>query len=103
MATLTVTYMRAFPNVYGTQAAAIGCGFGARSEVLTLPATGTLVAGNGENAVELLADADCWVAIGPSPSTSESGGVRAAHRLKAGIPYQYQVDGGHTVAASAVA
>ncbi|TCN30354.1 hypothetical protein [Sinorhizobium americanum] len=100
MATLTVTFTRAFPNVYTTQVGAIAVGDAARSEVITLPDTSSLETVGGENAVELTASDDCWVAIGADPDPADNtAGIRSAHFLKAGVPYQYHVSEGDKVAA----
>ncbi|MEJ6845073.1 hypothetical protein V3589_02470 [Sinorhizobium fredii] len=99
MATLTVTFTRAFPNVYTTQVGAIAVGDAARSEVITLPDTTTLEAAAGENAVELTASDDCWVAIGEDPDPADNtAGVRNAHFLKAGVTVPYFITEGQKVA-----
>jgi hypothetical protein len=74
-----------------------------RTEVVTMPDTGTLVAA-GEQAVELLADADCWVAIGPEPDPNlATDGTGVTRKLKAGLPYCYGLRDGDKVAVVAAA
>ena len=97
MATLIATYCRAFPNTFGAQVAAVAVGAGARSEEITIPATGALVTVPGETVVVLLADDDCWVAVGPDPDTAEVDGARVAWPVPAGIPYPLLVAPGDKV------
>jgi len=100
MATVTVTFTRALPNAIMSHVPGIAVGAAARSEVITLPATTSLEAEAGENVVELTADADCWAAIGETPDPADNtAGIRDAHFLKAGIPYQYWVEPGAKVGA----
>jgi len=100
MATLIVTFTAAFGNVAAGQAGNIAGGSGARSETITLPDTTNLSAASGDAAVELLASADCWVAIGVDPDpAAASDGTRHAHYVKANLPYQYRTAIGEFVAA----
>lgn len=101
MATLIATYSRAFPNTFGNQVSDVAIGAAARSEAITMPDTGALTAAAGETIVVLLADADCWVAVGPDPSTAEAGGARAAWPVPAGSPYPLLVAPGDKVAVEA--
>ncbi|MBZ9705397.1 hypothetical protein LB543_01465 [Mesorhizobium sp. ESP7-2] len=101
MSSLIVTYSRAFPNVFGSQVVDVAVGAGARSEIITMPAAGALAAQAGEGVVVLLADADCWVAVGPAPDTAEAGGARAAWPVPAGMPYPLLVAEGDTIAVEA--
>ncbi|ESY82450.1 hypothetical protein X740_04435 [Mesorhizobium sp. LNHC221B00] len=101
MATLIVTYSRAFPNVFGSQVVDVAVGAAARSEEITMPNTGTLTVEAGETIVVLLADADCWVAVGPAPDTAESEGVRAAWPVPSGMPYPLLVAPGDLIAVEA--
>ncbi|RVD13018.1 MAG: hypothetical protein EOS73_26275 [Mesorhizobium sp.] len=99
MATLIVTLSHAFPNIIGQIYADVAVGAGARSEAITMPGAGTMVAAAGETIVVLLADADCWVAVGPDPDTSaDGGGVRSAWPVPAGAPYPLLVAPGDTIA-----
>jgi hypothetical protein len=99
MATLIATYSRAFPNTFGNQVSDVAVGAAARSEAITMPATGALTAQAGETVVVLLADADCWVAVGETPSTGADGdGVRTAWPVPAGMPYPLLIAPGQTVA-----
>jgi hypothetical protein len=99
MANLYATFCRAFPNVYAGQAGDIIVGAGCRTETVAVPGSGTLTAGNGEIAVLLLADADCWVAVGPSPDTgADTDGVRAAFPLVSGVALPVLVQAGDSVA-----
>lgn len=100
MATLTVTFTRAFQSAFTDQLGGLAVGADTRSEVVTLPGETTLVAGDSENAVELMASDNCWVAIGPDPdATADSAGTRRARYLVAGVPYQYYISPGDKVAA----
>ncbi|TGQ69507.1 hypothetical protein EN829_015095 [Mesorhizobium sp. M00.F.Ca.ET.186.01.1.1] len=102
MATLIVTYSRAFPNVFGSQVVPVAVGADARSEAVTMPGSSDLTAAPGEGIVVLLADADCWVAVGPDPDTSADGdGVRAAWPVPAGAPYPLLVAEGDGIAVEA--
>lgn len=102
MATLTITFTGAFPDVRAGAAGNLARGTGARSEVITLPDISSLLAVSGDSAVELLADADCWVAIGVDPDpAAATDGTRAAHFLVGGLPYQYHVAVGESVAGEA--
>jgi len=98
MATVTVTFTRGNMNDVDADIGSIAIGAAARSEVITLPGTGDLEAAPEEDVVELLASADCWVAIGGDPDPADNAGVRNAHFLKANLPYQYYVDSGDKVA-----
>ena len=72
-----------------------------RTETLTMPATGTLAV-ISEQIVELLADADCWVAIGPTPDAGiATDGTGAARKLLAGTSYAFSVAEGDKVAVEA--
>lgn len=92
MATLIVTYSR----IDGSHnyVAPVAQGSNVRTESITMPATGTLAAEAPEEIVELLADADCWVAIGAAPDASVQATSR---RLKSGVPYQFHVVAGDKV------
>jgi hypothetical protein len=99
MATVTVTFTRGNMNDVDADIGSLAVGNAARSEVITLPATGDLVAAASENVVELLASDDCWIAIGQAPDPAEdSGGFRNGRFLKADLPYQYTVTTGDKVA-----
>jgi hypothetical protein len=98
MATLIATYSRAFPNVFGSQVVDVAVGAAARSEEIAIPDTGTLTAAAGETVVVLLADADCWVAVGPTPDASDNDGVRAAWPVPSGMPYPLLVAPGDSIA-----
>ena len=97
MATLTATYTRAFAQVSRHEIGPVLVGSAARSEVITMPATGTMLAVAGEDIVSLVADADAWVAIGATPDVTAADGVRAAHKLISGVPYQFAVSVGDTI------
>lgn len=97
MATLIATYSRAFPNVFGSSVVDVAVGAAARSEAITIPATGALVAAAGETIVVLLADDDCWVAVGPDPDTAEADGARAAWPVPAGMPFPLLIAPGDKV------
>ena len=102
MATLIVTYSSAFPTPPRVATAPVAVGSMARTETITMPAAGSLAAVAGENIVELLADADCWVAIGSDPdSTIATDGTGGARKLKANLPYSFHVETGDTVAVEA--
>lgn len=92
MATLVVTFSKIDASHH--YVAPIAKGAGVRSETLTLPATGTLTAQAGEEIIELLADADCTVNIGPAPAAT----ANVSRRLKANIPYQFSAALGDKVA-----
>lgn len=100
MATLIVTYSRIDGSHH--YVAPVAMGANVRTETLTMPATGALAAID-EEIVELLSDADCWVAIGqPAPDSGiATDGTGAARKLKADIPYQFHVRTGDTVAVEA--
>lgn len=94
MATLVVTFSGIDATHHFT--APVARGASVRSETLTLPATGALAALAGDGIVELLADADCTVNIGPAPVTT----ANISRKLKSGIPYQFSVVTGDKVAVS---
>lgn len=99
MATLIVTYSHI--NGRNTFNPPVAQGAGVRTETLTIPATGTLTAAT-EQVVELLADADCWVAIGAAPDAGvATDGTAAARKLTAGVPYAFSVAEGDKVAVEA--
>lgn len=92
MATLIVTYSRI--NASHHYVAPVAQGSNVRTESITIPGTGSLTASAPEEIVELLADADCWVAIGAAPDAS----VQASSRkLVAGLPFQFSVSHGDKV------
>ena len=97
MATLTATYTRALPHVAGYDIGPVLVGSSARTEVITLPDIGALIAVAGEDIVSVVADADAWVAIGSAPDVTAADGVRAAHKLISGVPYQFAVSVGDTI------
>lgn len=99
MATLVVT----FTHVYAVRDydAPIAKGSAARTETLTMPDESS-AAEEGELVVELLADADCWVAIGTDPdTTAATDGTRQARKLLSGVPYQFSVEAGDKVVVAA--
>ena len=99
MATLIVTYSRIDGSHH--YVAPVAQGSNVRTETLTMPATGALAAID-EEIVELLADADCWVAIGSAPDSGiATDGTGAARKLKADTPYQFHVRTGDKVAVEA--
>lgn len=87
MATLIVTLSRI--NATRDYDPPVAQGSGCRTETVAMPGTGALTAA-GEEIVELLADADCWVAIGAAPDVDGTD----VRKLKADIPYTFGlVDG----------
>lgn len=101
MARLIVTFSRIDSSkVYDPPVAK---GSDIRTEILTMPGTTTMAAEAGEEIVELLADADCWVGIGSAPSSdiSTDGTGASARFLKANVPYTFSVSEGDKVAAEA--
>lgn len=105
MSSLTLTLSSAFSNPARAYAVPLANGEDARTEIIAIPAatagasTGTLICAADENCLELVADADCWVAIGATPDPeAASDGTRAARLLKSGIPYQYRIREGSAVA-----
>jgi hypothetical protein len=108
MATLVVTFSSAFSNPARAHSVPLATGSMARTEIITLGSAsgggtpGTLLCAANEDVAELVADADCWVAIGdaPNPESTDDDGARLAHYLKADMPYQYRVAAGQSVAAS---
>lgn len=99
MATLIVTFSHI--NGRRTFNPPVAQGSNVRTETLTMPATGALVAA-GEHIIELLADADCWVAIGAAPDPAiATDGTGAARKLRANIPYSFDVSDGDKVAVEA--
>lgn len=100
MATLIVTFSRI--DTSAGYVAPIAQGSNVRTETITMPATGTLTCSAPEEVVELLADADCWVAIGPTPdSTIATDGTGTARKLLSATPYQFSVQIGDKVAVEA--
>ena len=100
MATLIVTFAR----IDGTHhyVAPVAQGSNVRTETITMPATGSLTVAAPEEIVELLPDADCWVAIGPTPDASVgTDGTAAARKLKADTAYTFHVSPGDKVAVEA--
>lgn len=67
MPSLIVTFARI--TAANRYVAPVADGSGARTETLTMPSESS-PAETGEQIVELLADADCWVAIGATPDTT---------------------------------
>ncbi|RWF52040.1 MAG: hypothetical protein EOS50_26030 [Mesorhizobium sp.] len=105
MATLIATFSRAFPNVHANQVVDVAVGAGARSETIEIPgstegqAAGALAAIAGDTIVVLLAGADCWVAVGPTPDADAlTDGSRAAWPVPAGTPYPLLVATGDSIA-----
>lgn len=101
MAELVVT----FSKVSGGHSydAPIAQGSAVRTEVLTMPADGELEV-LGEQVVELLSDADCWVVIGSGVENADADAASGvARKLKAGFPYTYGVSNGDRVAVAASA
>ncbi|TIX73394.1 MAG: hypothetical protein E5V25_05385 [Mesorhizobium sp.] len=99
MATLIVTYSR----IDGTRDfdPPVAQGSGCRTETIAMPGTGSLTV-EGEEIVELVADADCWVAIGEDPdSTIATDGTGTARKLISGIPYTFGVRDGDKTAVEA--
>ncbi|AZV21487.1 hypothetical protein [Mesorhizobium sp. M7A.F.Ce.TU.012.03.2.1] len=94
MATLIVTLSRI--DASRDYDAPVAQGSGCRTETITMPADGGLTAA-GEEIAELLADADCWVAIGDDPDV-ESADRR---KIKADIPYTFGIQSGEKVAVKA--
>ncbi|RWF44308.1 MAG: hypothetical protein EOS65_02720 [Mesorhizobium sp.] len=90
MATLIVTLSRI--DATRDYDPPVAKGSGCRTETLTLPATGTLTA-SGETIVELLADADSWVAIGTSPDVDGTD----VRKIKANVPYTFGIADGEKV------
>ncbi|RUV75914.1 MAG: hypothetical protein EOR30_17110 [Mesorhizobium sp.] len=100
MATLIVT----FSKIDGSHhyVAPVAQGANCRTETITMPATGALSAAATEEIVELLADADCWVAISSDPdSTIATDGTGTARKIKANIPYTFGIRDGEKVAVEA--
>lgn len=99
MATLIVTLSRLKAATFST--APVARGSACRTETITMPASGGLTAA-GEEIVELLADADCWVAIGETPDSSlATDGTGTARKIKADIPYTFGIQDGEKVAVEA--
>jgi hypothetical protein len=99
MATLIVTLSRL--NARRLATAPVAQGSGCRTETITMPASGALVA-DGEEIIELLADADCWVAIGETPDSSlATDGTGTARKIKADLPYTFGIQDGEKVAVEA--
>lgn len=91
MATLVVTLSRI--DASRDYDAPVAQGSGCRTESITMPASGNLVA-NGEEIVELLADADCWVAVGTVPDANSAD----RRKLKADVPYTFGIHDGEKIA-----
>lgn len=105
MANLYLTFTSAFPSPAKARGVPVAVGSSARSETIEIPSasagpeTGTLSAASGEDVVELLAEADCWVAIGANPNPDAvSDGAQLARVVKADLPYQFSVAAGDKVA-----
>lgn len=99
MASLIVTFT--YVDASREYDAPLSKGAAARTETITMPGESTPAAGN-ESVVELLADADCWVAIGANPdATIATDGTGRARLVKADIPYQFQVEPGDSIAVAA--
>lgn len=99
MPSLIVTFSRIDATHH--YVAPVANGSGARTETLTMPAESSAAAA-GEEIVELLADADCWVAIGATPDTTiATDGTGAARKLLADTAYQFRVAAGDIVAVEA--
>lgn len=99
MATLIVTLSRLNARRHAT--APVSQGSQCRTETITMPASGALTA-NGEEIVEILADADCWVAIGTDPDSSlATDGTGTARKIMADIPYTFGIQDGEKVAVEA--
>ncbi|TIX27292.1 hypothetical protein [Mesorhizobium sp.] len=96
MATLIVTLSRI--DASRDYDAPVAQGSGCRTEIITMPADGNLTA-SGEEIVELLADADCWVAVGDDPDADSAD----RRKLKADIPYTFGIHDGQKVAAKVFA
>ncbi|TIU59359.1 MAG: sn-glycerol-1-phosphate dehydrogenase [Mesorhizobium sp.] len=90
MATLIVTLSRI--NATRDYDPPVSQGSGCRTESITIPNTGDLTA-DGETIVELLADADCWVAVGAAPDVDGTD----VRKLKADIPYTFGISDGEKV------
>lgn len=94
MATLISTFSRIDASYNYNPPVAMGTG--CRTEAITMPDTGDLAA-EDELIIELLADADCWVAIGDTPDADSTD----RRKIKAGIPYAFGVRRGDKVAVKA--
>lgn len=90
MATLIVTLSRI--DATRDYDPPVAKGSGCRTESITIPNTGDLTA-DGETIVELLADADCWVAVGTAPDVD---GIDV-RKIKADIPYTFGIADGEKV------
>lgn len=100
MSTLIVTFSRIDGSHH--YIAPVAKGANVRTETITMDGTGALSAEAGEGIVELLADADCWVAIGANPdATIATDGTGAARKLLSGTHYTFHVSTGDTVAVEA--
>ena len=83
----------------------ISDGSNARGETITVPSDGSSTAGNlsaqeNEHVVEVIADGDCWIAVGTAPDASAaSDGTRVAHPIASGVPAYFWVSTGESVAA----
>ncbi|RWC25924.1 MAG: hypothetical protein EOS27_27110 [Mesorhizobium sp.] len=94
MATLIVTLSRI--DASRDYDAPVAQGSGCRTEIITMPDSGDLTAA-GEEIVELLADADCWVSVGDAPDADSSD----RRKIKADIPYTFGIQSGEKVAVKA--
>lgn len=97
MSQLVVTFSRVDSSrVYD---APVAKGSDIRTEVITMDGVGSLVAEAGEEIVELIADADCWVAIGVDPASDvDTDGTSGSRFIKADIPYTYGISADEKVA-----
>jgi hypothetical protein len=104
MATLTVTFTRAV--LRGSVAPPLAVGRQCRAEHVTLGTTdstsGLLTAGDGENVVELVTEADCYEEIGESPDATTDAATGddsfASRLLKANVAREFWVEPGDKVA-----
>lgn len=92
MADLYVTFGKSYPGQPHTNQASLRHGSSARTEVLeidttTAEATSTNSANAGEDIVDLVAGAACWVTIGASPVAVNQEGwhLAANERLVLGV------------------
>lgn len=103
MADLVVTFSKSIPPGGGGRLLPIADGDKARTESIPLTGTagggvGSLVAANGEDIVDLTAQAACWVEIGPDAT---AGSQADCWYLGEGANKQFWVDTGEKVAATA--
>lgn len=103
MADLVITFSKSIPPGGGGRMLPIADGDKARTESIALDSTagggvGALTAANGEDIVDLSAQAACWVEIG----TGATAGDQAdCWYMAAGDRMQFWVDTGENVAAGA--